>query len=155
MQKKKTLFDHIKQITGKSDPHYYSNLSEEDIKTYSAYMIHRFLSMNMDWVEVVNEVQKYSQQLKSRGIHKVYDEIIPKSNIFLKYVKSTKEKKYNQDTLDILKKHFEASERQAKDYYDIFVKSPDSREELLSIVRMYGVQEKDYKRIEKEILSWQ
>lgn len=148
---KKTLFDHIKQITGKSDTHYYDNLSEEDEKTYSVYMIHRFLSMNHNWIEIVNDVQRYGQQLKQRGTHKVYDELIPKSNIFLKYVKSKNERKYNAMVIDILKRHFELGEEQVKQYYDIYTKSSESKQELLGIVKLYGIQEKDYKKIEKEI----
>lgn len=149
--KQKTLFDHIKQITSKSNTNYYNNLSEEDKKTYSVYMIHRFLSMNSDWTEIVNEIQKYSQQLKNSGIHRIYDEIIPKSKIFLTYIKASKEKKYNQDVLNILKKYYELGELQVKEYYDIFIKTDEGKRQLLDIVKMYGVQEKEYKKIEKGI----
>ena len=33
--------------------------SDEDKKTWSNYMTHRFLSMKSDWIELVNELQKY------------------------------------------------------------------------------------------------
>jgi len=107
--------------------------------------------MNPLWIETVNEMQKYSQQLKQGGTHKVYDEIIPKRKIFLKYVKPSTEKKYNQQVLDILKRHFELGEAQIKEYYDIYMKSSESKEALLEIVRKYGLQEKEYKIIENEI----
>jgi len=150
---KKTLFDHIKQITSKSDTNYYDNLSEEDTKSYNVYMIHRFLSMNVQWIELVNEVQKYSQQLKQRGTHKVYDDLIPKSNIFLKYVKASNERKYNQATLNILTQYFECSEREAKAYYDIFIKTTESKTELLEIIKKFGGEEREFQKIEKEILK--
>ena len=149
--KKKTLFDHINQITRNSDSNYYDNLSEEDKKTYSVYMIHRFLSMNMDWIEDVNEIQKYSQQLKQSGTHKVYNEIIPKSKTYLKYVKSTSSKKYNQAILDILKKYYELGEAQVKQYYDIFTKSAESKRLLLDIVKLYGIQSGEYTKLEKDL----
>ena len=149
--KRKTLFEHIAQITTVSDPNYYESLSEDDKKTYSVFMIHRFLSMNPEWIETVNEMQKYSQQLKQVGTHKVYDEIIPKRKIFLKYVKPSTEKKYNQQVLDILKRHFELGEAHIKEYYDIYMKSSESKEAMLDIVRLYGLQEKEYKIIENEI----
>ena len=57
--KTKTLFDHIKQITNVQNQLYWDNLTDADKKTWSNYMVHRFLSMNMDWIELVNELQKY------------------------------------------------------------------------------------------------
>lgn len=149
--KKKTLFDHINQITKNSDSNYYDNLSDEDKKTYSVYMVHRFLSMNEDWIENVNEIQKYSQQLKQSGTHKVYNEIIPKSKTYLKYVKSTNTKKYNKAILDILTKYYELGEAQVKQYYDIFTKSEESKKLLLNIVKLYGIQSGEYTKLEKDL----
>ena len=37
------------------------SLSELDRKSFSPYMINRFLSMNMDFVELINEFQKFIQ----------------------------------------------------------------------------------------------
>ena len=54
-----SLFDHIKQITNVQNPMYWDSLEEGDKKTWSNYMVHRFLSMKSDWIQVVNEVQKY------------------------------------------------------------------------------------------------
>lgn len=151
---KKTLIEHVKHIINNSDSHYYDNLSAMDKKTYSVFMIHRFLSMNMNWIEVVNEIQKYSTQLKQRGTHKVYDEIIPKGNIFLKYVKPTQEKRYNKEVLEIIKKYFEVGEQTAKEYYHLFMQDKKSKHSLLNIVKLYGIQEDDYIKIEKEILKY-
>ena len=63
--KKKSLFDHIKEITSVQKSDYWEKISEEDKKTWSNYMVHRFLSMNMDWIELVNELQKYNLKPKS------------------------------------------------------------------------------------------
>lgn len=148
--KKKTLFDHIKQITSTSDTKYYDNLSEEDKKTFNVYMINRFLSMNSNWIEMVNEIQKYSQYLKQRGTLKVYNEIIPKRYIFLKYVKPKKQKDYNQQVINILKKYYELGDFQIKEYYDILRKSPN---ELLNIVKLYGGSESEFRNIEEDLIT--
>ena len=58
--KKKSLFDHIKQITNVQNPNYWEEISDEDKKSWSNYMTHRFLSMKIEWVELVNELQKYN-----------------------------------------------------------------------------------------------
>ena len=68
--KKKSLFDHINQITSVQHKTYWSKLSEEDKKTFSNFMVNRFLSMKMDWIEVVNEFQKYN--LKPKELYKLY-----------------------------------------------------------------------------------
>ena len=74
--KTKSLFDHIKQITNVQNQHYWDIITEADKKTWSNYMVHRFLSMNMDWIELVNELQKYN--LKPKELYKLYTNVIPK-----------------------------------------------------------------------------
>ena len=148
---KKTLFDHITHITTINDSNYFKTLSDMDKKTYSIYMINRFLSINSDWVVYVNEIQKYTQQLKENGIHIVYNEIIPKKKVYLKYIKSSKNKKYNDDILNILKKEYELGSNQVKAYYDIFFKDEKSKAKLLELLIKYGTQEQEFKKIKKEI----
>jgi hypothetical protein len=58
--KKKSLFDHINQIKKVQNPKYWETLTEEDKKSWSNYMIHRFLSMNMNIIDLVNELQNYT-----------------------------------------------------------------------------------------------
>ena len=41
----KKLFDHINAITSEQDPKYFDKLTEEDLKSWSNFMINRFLSM--------------------------------------------------------------------------------------------------------------
>ena len=74
--KKKSLFDHIKQITDVQNPNYWEEISDEDKKSWSNYMVNRFLSMKMDWIDIVNEVQKY--QMEPEILYKVYTNIFPK-----------------------------------------------------------------------------
>ena len=74
--KKKSLFDHIKQITSVQDENYWDKISDTDKKTWSNYMVHRFLSMKMEWIELVNELQKYN--LEPKELYKLYTNILPK-----------------------------------------------------------------------------
>ena len=62
--KTKSLFDHINQITSVQKSNYWETLSDSDKKSFSNFMVHRFLSMKMEWVELVNELQKYKLQPK-------------------------------------------------------------------------------------------
>lgn len=151
--KAKTIFNHIKQLTSKKDIQYFDNLSVEDSKSYNVYMINRFLSMKYDWIDIVNYVQQFSQQLGKKGIHRVYDEIIPKGNTYLEYIKPNVNIVYNQIAVSILKKHFEIGENQAKEYYDTFLSSKELLYSFLEIIKKYGLASADYKKVEKEIVS--
>ena len=53
--KKKTLFDHINHLRGKKLPNYFETLTDEDKKTFVNYMVNRFLSMDMELIEVIDE----------------------------------------------------------------------------------------------------
>ena len=83
--KKKSLFDHIKEVTSVQKSNYWETLSDDDKKTWNNYMIHRFLSMKMEWVELVNELQKYNLQPKE--LYKLYTNVLPKGKQWLKYIK--------------------------------------------------------------------
>ena len=56
-----------------------------DRKTWSNYMVHRFLSMNMNWTDLVNEIQKY--KLEPKDLYRLYTEILPKGKQWLRYTK--------------------------------------------------------------------
>ena len=57
--RRRSLFDHIKEVTSIQHKTYWKKLSEEDKKTWSNFMVHRFLSMNPNWLELTNEIQRY------------------------------------------------------------------------------------------------
>ena len=84
--KTKTLFDHIKQITNVQNTLYWDSLSESDKKTWSNYMVNRFLSMKSDCIQVVNEVQKYLE-ISPKNLYQFYIDILPRGRTFLRYVK--------------------------------------------------------------------
>ena len=62
--KKKSLFDHVRQVTSVQNPNYWDEISEEDKKAWSNYMVNRFLSMQPAWIDLVNELQKYNLEPK-------------------------------------------------------------------------------------------
>ena len=52
---KMSLFDWLKEITSKKSD--WDSFEDKDKETFNPYMIHRFLSMNEDYVELVNYIQ--------------------------------------------------------------------------------------------------
>ena len=81
--KKATIFDHLSNITDKKVP--WSTLNDVDRKAFSVYLINRWLSMNMDFIEIVNELQKYTiGQLSPAETYKLYFDVLPKQKQFNK-----------------------------------------------------------------------
>ena len=143
--KKKSLFDHIKQITDVQNPNYWDEISDDDKKSWSNYMVNRFLSMKMDWVEFVNEVQRYPLQPKE--LYKVYTDILPKKRQWLKYVKGDKKMKYPNWVYEIVSKHLQCSLREAKEAVETYEMSYGGQAELVDILIKYGKTEDECRKI--------
>ena len=143
--KKKSLFDHIKQITDVQNPNYWNDISDDDKKSWSNYMVNRFLSMKMDWVEIVNEIQRYPLQPKE--LYKVYTDILPKKRQWLKYVKGDKKMKYPKWVYEIVAKHLEVSLREAAGAVEVYEISHGGQAELTDILIKYGRTEEEIRKI--------
>ena len=114
--KNKGLFDHITHITQKQTVGYWDSLNETEKKQWSNYMIHRFLSMKMEYVDVVNEIQRYN--LKPKDLYKLYINVLPKKKEWLKYVKGKKDMKHPKWLLEIVAKYYESSLVEAHEYLE-------------------------------------
>jgi len=145
----KTLFDHINEITQNQDANYFDSIDDSDKKSFSNYMINRFLSMNIDWIELVSEVDLYSGQLNKEMLYLLYINILPKEKVFLKYIKPKNEVKYNKEIISLIKKHFEVSEDESIDYLTIFFSSDNGIKSLRKIVSMYGFTEQEINKLLK------
>ena len=106
------IFDHIKNITTNKGPY----LGDEG---WNNWMINRYLSMDPDYCEVVNLVQKNTWQMKGEYLYNLYKDLIPQQYKFLKYIKATKKSDYKKDDIDAVKAYFEVSEKQAREYIDM------------------------------------
>ncbi len=108
----KSIFDWLKAINNTKPP--VESFTDKDWEVWNSYMIHRFLSMNPDYIEVVNYVQDFPPQEK-RMIYNIYREFIPKNNKWSKYIKS-KVKQPNTDLVNHIKNNFQCSSKEAKEY---------------------------------------
>lgn len=141
--KPKTLFDHIKAITQYQDPEYWEKLEKKDKKSWNTYMINRFLSMNPEWTDIVNYVQQYTSSMKDKDVYKLYINLLPKGNIFLRYIKGNKESKYDEWALQLLKDYFEVGHREILTYLDILKTTNNGKNEIRSILMKYGKEKKE------------
>lgn len=147
----KSLFDHIKAITNEQDPKYFDNLSEEDKKSWSNFMINRFLSMNPDWVELIATILPLTQTLEPKDMYKLYINAIPKGRYFLKYMKGKSAEKYESFIIELIKKEYDCSETQAMEYLDILYSTREGRENIKYISEKYGTDKKQITKLKLKI----
>jgi hypothetical protein len=144
----KSLFDHIKGVTYRKTK--WEDLSEEDIKSWSNYMITRFFSMEIELVELMNDVQKYTNGiLSSRDYYKLLYDMLPKHSFFLKYVKSKHRVEIEPEILKIFCNHFKLGKSEVYGYIN-YLKQNNSQE-LTDILKMYGVKESDIELFQKKL----
>ena len=134
-----TIFDWVNQIQyGKKS---WNTFSEEEQKKFSPFIVNRFLSMDKEFIEVVNMFQKYSVgTLEPREVYKWYCEVLPKGKRYNKYIKGKKQVKYDSELVEIMCKYFEVSSKEVKEYIPLIEK-----EELKNIIRLYGKNNKEIK----------
>ena len=101
--------------------------------------------MKPDWIEFVNEVQKYPLQPKE--LYKVYTDILPKKKQWLKYIKGDKKMKYPKWVYEIVSKHLQCSMREANDAIEMYEISAGGQTELGDILAKYGVEQKEIRKL--------
>ena len=147
----KSLFDHIKAVTQFQDPKYWDKLEDGDKKTWSNYMVHRFLSMNPDWIEILSEIQPYTQALTPHQLYLTLIGILPKGRHYLKYTKGKKSDKYESWFIDLLIQEFNCSSIEAEDYCEILYSTKEGRENIKYICEKYGIDKKQITKLKLKI----
>ena len=123
-----TIFNWINEILVSKK--HWNEFTEDEQKKFSPFIINRWLSMDKDFLEIVNFFQKYSiGTLEPREVYKWYCDMLPRGKRFNKYIKGKKDKKYNTELIDIMVQHFECSKSQVKDYLDLI-----ANDELIDIL---------------------
>jgi hypothetical protein len=140
VSKKMSIFDWLKEITYNKSP--WNSFTEEDRESFNPYMIHRFLSMNPDYVDFVNTVQTVPYTNKER-VYNIYLYTIPKKDMWLKYIKSTKTKR-QEAMLKHIATYYECSLGEAEEYTDILKDTG-----VKSILKQLGVDDKEIKKLLK------
>ena len=134
------IFDWLKEINStKSHPDSFTN---QDWDVWNSYMVHRFLSMNPDYIELVNETQILPPTNKKQ-IYSIYREMLPKRKVYLKWIGSKKKSK-NKTATEYIAKYFECGLGEAEEYIDI-LREIGTREILYKM----GVDDKEADKLLK------
>ena len=134
----KNIFDWLKAINNTKPP--VESFTDKDWEVWNSYMIHRFISMNPEFVEIANHVQEIPPQEKNM-IYNIYKEYIPKNTKWNKYIKS-RVKQVNKDLVEHLKTYFKVSSREILDYLKIL-----DNTEISIILSKMGIEEKLIKQL--------
>jgi len=140
-----TIFDFIGGVTDKKKE--WSKWSETDQKKFAPFIVNRWLSMRMEFTELVNEFQTYTiGLLRPQETYRLYYEFLPASKGFAKYIKGKSEDKYEKDLVAQIAEHYQVSKSEATDYLDLLDKTQCER-----ILSMYGYSDGEKKKLLKGI----
>lgn len=136
-----SIFDFIKAIIDTKPS--WDSFTPEQQKQFNNYMIHKFLSMNPKYIEVVNYVQGLNLK-DSKKLYDVYCYMIPQSkNTYSAYIKSNV-KKTSLEASQQVAEYFECSVMEAEEYISL-----TDKKWLESILVAKGVDEKELKKLLK------
>ena len=143
-----TIFDHLANITWKKTD--WNKLNEASQKSFSPYLINRWLSMNPDLIEIVDMFQQYTiGPLSKKHVYQLYLDFLPKQKSFNKYIKGKKMNKYNKDLINIIGEHYQIPKTEAEEYITIFLSNSDTIDNITTILKMYGKTDKEIKKLLK------
>ena len=117
-------------------------ITDDSWDCWNSYVVHRFISMNLNFVELANYIQIIPYE-KKKETYKIYREFIPNQKIYLKYIKSKQPKK-NQELVKKISNYFSCSSTESETYMDLLGKK-GVREILVKI----GIDDKESKKLLK------
>ena len=115
-------FDHIKNLHTKQRR--WEDFNDEEKKSFNVFIINKGLSMNPNYLEIVNMVQNFTglnQVLSQKEVFNIYFKLLPNKFRFYKWIKGEKTKK-DKEKSEYLAMHFKVSTREAYDYLRILDK---------------------------------
>ena len=125
-------FDHIKNLHTKK--RHWEDFNDEEKKSFNVFIINKALSMNPNYLGIVNMVQNFTglnQILSQKEVFNIYFNLLPNKFRFYKWIKGEKTKK-DKDKAEYLAMHFKVSTREAYDYLKIL-----DRKTINKIIKNY------------------
>tara|TARA_B100000902_G_C26822024_1_gene674450 strand:+ start:143 stop:559 length:417 start_codon:yes stop_codon:yes gene_type:complete len=137
-----TVFDWLNEITVKKTPS--NNFTQENWDDWNSYMVHRFLSMNINYIDIVNFVQNINPQNK-KEIYTIYREMIPKRKVWNKYIKN-QNKKDSKEIAKIIANKLSIGSDEANSYIPML-----GKEGVTEVLSDLGYEKKEITKLIKTI----
>ena len=115
-------FDHIKNLHTKKRT--WNDFNDEEKKSFNVFIVNKGLSMNPNYLGIVNMVQNFTglnQILSQKEVFNIYFNLLPSKFRFYKWIKGEKTKK-DKEKVEYLAMHFKVSTREAYNYLQILDK---------------------------------
>ena len=125
-------FEHVKNLHTKKRR--WEDFNNEEKKSFNVFIINKGLSMNPNYLGIVNMVQNYTglnQIISPKEVFNIYFNLLPTKFRFYKWIKGAKTKK-DKEKAEYLAMHFQVSTREAYDYLNILDKKT-----IKSIIKNY------------------
>jgi hypothetical protein len=135
-----TIFDWLQEVTYNKTS--WDSFSNEQKKSFEPYMINRLLSMNKDYLELINYIQMIPIVDKEK-YYKIYCGLVPKKKIWNKYIKSSSSSK-NKELINYMTLYFECSNKEVSEYLDLL-----NKEQIKDILYGFGIDDKKIKEVLK------
>lgn len=133
-----SIFDWLKCIIDTKPK--WESFTPEQHKLFNNYMVNKFLSMNPNYIEIVNYVQGIPN-LTSEKLYKIYSDLIPQNKrTYSPFIKAKSEKM--SDVVEYISKYYNCSLREANDYLELF-----NSDEIKTILTAQGLDEKQIKKL--------
>ncbi|MCP4970997.1 MAG: hypothetical protein GY932_10425 [Arcobacter sp.] len=137
-----TVFDWLNEITVKKTPP--NDFTQENWDDWNSYMVHRFLSMNINYIDIVNFVQNINPQNK-KEIYTIYREMIPKRKVWNKYIKN-QNKKDSKEIAKIIANKLSIGSDEANSYIPML-----GKEGVTEVLSDLGYEKKEITKLIKTI----
>jgi hypothetical protein len=142
IKKALSLWDWVKEI--QTSKRVWSSFTDEDRAAFNTFMINKVLSMNEDYIELVNMVQSIPYDQKEK-YYNIYRELIPYGAVYSKYIKGSKES-FSKEIIEAIAMVYSCSESETKEYIPLL-----NAESIEDILRRVGKDDKVIKKLLKEI----
>ncbi len=126
----------------------WDTFTQEEQKAFTPYMINRWISMEPEYIGIINFCQRFTiGLLKPREVYKLYADLFPKSKIYVKYIKSTAEKedKISSELVKFMAQKNFWSEYETEQNLMMAFTKPSGVREVIDYLLLFGFTDKEIK----------
>lgn len=109
--------------------------SKEEQKSYLPYIMNLWLAMCPEFIEMVNEVQKY--QVPNKDHYNFYLKLLPRKQPYFRWLKA-KKKEYSKDVVEKISAFYSVSMSEICDSIHIL-----SKQDITNILQQMGIGDKE------------
>lgn len=111
----------------------WEELTAKQQKAFQPFIVSRWLGMELDFVEAINDLQPFILSMDKEYVWKIYLALLPKGKVYLKYIKTQGLVDVKDEDIEAFKKYFQVSEEECINYYQTLNKTEAGRKDIEQI----------------------